>query len=492
MHSIRGGSKWERMIKAVTAGKGDKLTVYHLGLALWWAWAYVLFFSPSFFAGVGLRAESAPTDIWVTSCVGYVISMAVSMIVSKKAVPIISHKAVLVLSPVLTCCGTIIIAIAYHQDILDSWVVANAGGFATGIGTAWLSLAWGELFSEMGMEKTGRLVTLSLFLGIVLNYVLVSMPSVVCIPVTIILPAVSMLALQKSLKTRPIVSRNPSTENITPSIFPWKFIVNIGAMGLAFGFLKGVGLTSEVYDISPYMLFIGIAVMSFAFVFWTNVLHRNLNVSLVYRVAMFTLIVSFMLIPFLDGIAVGWASAAVTACYDCFDMVIWVIMANIVALTTTPAVRVFGAGRLSNHLGMLIGAVLGWFTGAYVHQIPPLQYFMPTLVVFVLVLCAFTTLKEADFFTTPLAALQRMSSMSKDVDIACARIAEQYGLTPREEEVMRFLGRGRNAAYIAETLVISENTVKSHAKHIYRKLNINTQQQLIDLIEEKVGLPLDR
>ena len=40
-----------------------------------------------------------------------------------------------------------------------------------------------------------------------------------------------------------------------------------------------------------------------------------------------------------------------------------------------------------------------------------------------------------------------------------------------------------DAAYIQETLVLSKSTVSTHRQHIYQKLGIHSQQELIDLIQ---------
>lgn len=65
----------------------------------------------------------------------------------------------------------------------------------------------------------------------------------------------------------------------------------------------------------------------------------------------------------------------------------------------------------------------------------------------------------------------------------CRRIAEESGLTEREREIFAMLARGRNARFIMEEFVLSRNTVKSHIKHIYAKLGVHSQQELIDLVE---------
>lgn len=66
----------------------------------------------------------------------------------------------------------------------------------------------------------------------------------------------------------------------------------------------------------------------------------------------------------------------------------------------------------------------------------------------------------------------------------CQDVAATYGLTPREQEVFALLAKGRNTEVISGQLFISAHTVKTHTSRIYRKLSINSQQELIDLVEE--------
>lgn len=48
------------------------------------------------------------------------------------------------------------------------------------------------------------------------------------------------------------------------------------------------------------------------------------------------------------------------------------------------------------------------------------------------------------------------------------------------------LAKGRNADYIQQKLFISSNTAKTHIGHIYKKMGINSQQRLIDLVDHQV------
>lgn len=71
----------------------------------------------------------------------------------------------------------------------------------------------------------------------------------------------------------------------------------------------------------------------------------------------------------------------------------------------------------------------------------------------------------------------------------CAIAADEAGLTKRERDILLVLARGRDVPSIAKQLYISENTVRSHSKSIYRKLDIHSKQELLDLLER---VPLDR
>ena len=61
-------------------------------------------------------------------------------------------------------------------------------------------------------------------------------------------------------------------------------------------------------------------------------------------------------------------------------------------------------------------------------------------------------------------------------------LSEMYALSSREKDVLDLIAQGRDVAYAAERLFISESTVRTHVKSIYRKMNIHNRQELFELL----------
>jgi DNA-binding CsgD family transcriptional regulator len=58
----------------------------------------------------------------------------------------------------------------------------------------------------------------------------------------------------------------------------------------------------------------------------------------------------------------------------------------------------------------------------------------------------------------------------------------KWGITRREEEVIRLLIEGKSYEDIASALTISLSTVKTHTNNIYRKLNIKNKIELVNMV----------
>lgn len=63
-----------------------------------------------------------------------------------------------------------------------------------------------------------------------------------------------------------------------------------------------------------------------------------------------------------------------------------------------------------------------------------------------------------------------------------AALADDRALTKREHEILEYLSLGYGSIYISKTLFISDNTVRTHIKNIYRKLDVGSREELLSLV----------
>jgi DNA-binding CsgD family transcriptional regulator len=63
-------------------------------------------------------------------------------------------------------------------------------------------------------------------------------------------------------------------------------------------------------------------------------------------------------------------------------------------------------------------------------------------------------------------------------------VSEQHLLSKRESEVLSLLARGHGTEHIQNKLFISAHTAKTHTYNIYKKLRINSREELIRMVEQ--------
>lgn len=71
------------------------------------------------------------------------------------------------------------------------------------------------------------------------------------------------------------------------------------------------------------------------------------------------------------------------------------------------------------------------------------------------------------------------------IDEICECISAEFGLTPRESEILPSVARGRTIARIQEELFISGSTVNTHIRHIYSKCGVSNRQELLDFVDDR-------
>jgi NarL family two-component system response regulator LiaR len=92
-------------------------------------------------------------------------------------------------------------------------------------------------------------------------------------------------------------------------------------------------------------------------------------------------------------------------------------------------------------------------------------------------------IREAHAGRSTLApeAIQALIQAEPQSSAQAADLAETYGLTPREREVLALMVEGLSNPEIAERLIVSRSTAKAHVSNILSKLGVSNRAEAISL-----------
>lgn len=164
------------------------------------------------------------------------------------------------------------------------------------------------------------------------------------------------------------------------------------------------------------------------------------------------------------------------AANSCFGLFMWIMTAALCQRFSATRVRTFALIRAGWALGPLAGLLLGRFA-LLVGGLTYACMLVAVLAVFVAMGAVFN--ERVLMETMDIPPLERRERFQDK----CRLIIERYGLSEREGEIMIMFAKGRNLAYIQDELFISKSTVSTHRQHIYKKLGIHSQQELLDLVQ---------
>lgn len=190
----------------------------------------------------------------------------------------------------------------------------------------------------------------------------------------------------------------------------------------------------------------------------------------------------------LDDRLFPWASLASSIAYNIFEMLCFGAIVDTAQSRKANPLRSISIARTLNSFGLFAGMTI---TSYATIMAPSPQAVHVILVCSLILVVAVSTLVFGDHELRSAIDLAETNETNDEERRALSKqrlrelLAERYGLTSREKEVLEYLAKGRNAHYIAEQLFISEGTVKSHIARIYRKMGIHTQQELLDITEKR-------
>lgn len=491
----------------------------YLGMGAWWAWIWLCYSGTGLFALAG-SGEFAPMvgRMYLFSTPAIMLALILAALEWRHATPLLSNAYVVVGVSLIAVVGTVLIDISM---LVGGPVLFAAGGIMTGAGTSVLALKTGDAYGTLGSREVLTAGSISLVFASFLYFMGTGLPATLRPFFIAAMPLVAALFFVMPGEDNPF----PADARVAqkqgrhlPGMRTYVHIVLAGTVVAATaGFAKGVAAASisdgafgQVGALSTFIICL-VALVVCAMVNSGDIVR---SVRKVYALLI------------LLGVAVVFASVfgASLAYLGIGKEPLWMMFTCLMAYTSFrfgfSPVRAFGFGQAaylgasaaSWGLGMLCAPLLG-SSSAHLVLVAAMMLVIALLFVFV-----FTDADIKFIFTwrpgeqdardlrppnapgipaqgEELAPSSRVAigegaalgaaPAVPDGTALEARIAglpERLGISSREAQIMLLFAQGHSANWIAEDLVISKNTVRSHIRSIYTKLDVHSRRELLDYL----------
>lgn len=501
-----------------------RLLVGLIGAATCYAWLFIMLGSSVFFPGAE-NNEYITSIGHLTFLIGVIIALIACRVLSNA---LSAHRVIALLVSIVFCAiGSA--GLGFFSADTD---LACAFSCILGMGFGFLYPLYGEFLSKFFHSAMRNYVNGVFLAAIVIccaflfagggyaNYAL----GVVFIAISLCVCLFELIAFRAD--SREVVDKTESDERAR---VVWRSYIATATSGMTSGFALGCIVSIPITESFPWWCYVATLATLFLMclvVFADSLKWRKINEAGTMRwflpcstVLVFPIIFAPMFVKF--------ALAALLLCFSIIPTVTSIAaICKHISICNLSAVRAFSFGRLMSFLGILLGMAL-----AFVAFMPFGQTFFGDLAttVVVVVLMALIIFSASFVMTednypidvrsfskeengaaegeaiedpSPHSAIKPImekkpapvaaDQMQETADARhrggvfyakCDAIADRYGLSNRQREVLVLLAKGRNADYITEKLVVSPHTSKAHIYNIYQKTGVHSRQELMNLVE---------
>lgn len=412
---------------------------------------------------------------------------------------------------------------------IASFPLVVAGGALLGVGSAGFYMLWQRIFAATRPERGNNDLIVGTIYASIIYLALHAVPVAVT---ALLVPLVflPLFALAAVLSRRHINLDQPMFEDVPrehPAVYrrvladSWRSAVSLGGLGLCTGVMRAAAITDPGIGstVNIISMLASLAAAAALLVLWKR---RGVlvNVPAAYRRVFPLVLLAFFLMPLVPPERVILLAGFLYALHSVAILVMMIQSAQIsrdrginpvfiyglfggimyalhdLGFIAASAANTFLASAPVSSATIALGAVCLLSLLALVGSTPPRPDSTPTdgsSIELVARRQPRGTLPQSlqighSEATRPEGAVsspedETAPAYTDRVSKQIALVKADYGLSSREAEVAELIARGDTVARIAEQLFVSENTVRTHSKRIYAKLDIHKKQQLRDLVD---------
>lgn len=408
-----------------------------------------------------------------------VLSLFGALLFSKRIKTIVRNRMAMIVFGALLAFGTLLAGMGVLFDQASWFIVGSAAG---GLALSPLKIAWGEMYSSMklrrGLISMGYSLVFSMILVLLVHDLPLEVVAAVNTGVATVcahLTFVGTAKIEKSMEKEKRVSGTVA--------FSFSLLILPAIVALSYGLVKGMMIGIPAGEIGAALLSGNYAdlLVGAMMLFFAYQLGKRIGSAQVYSLALIFTAAGLLLLS--SQSVAPWLSFFIHDIgFTLFYFFMIVYWGDLSWRTGMPIVRIYTIGYFAFQLMNAVGSFLGVYVNGTQSQSQTMMVVLSIVLgLFVVALLLFgddrSSLRQWLIADTPVV------ETGDEIPQACSDISQSYNLSPREQEVLGLLARGRTANYIARILYVSPDTAKTHIKNIYRKLDVHAQQDLMDIIE---------
>lgn len=469
---------------------------YTLGYACTCAWAVVLLLSPAFGMPGAVHATSTSMLPGLVACLG-------SIFFSRRFPSITGRTGFIVAAALLMAAGTFLCT---YPPAATLPVTRIAGLALSGFFAIIVIMSWFDAYARLNPRAIIVLAGCAITLAAILCWVILACPPLAASILATMLPLVSLLMLPRASKTEEAANESaressqaessPSLLDIMSAAVPLRTLVGLA---ITFFIVSSIGSLAPEFGlfssaVTPLSLLVPLGVTAL-FVASALLAHNHIDPSIMYKI----LLSAFAAGVFLLMLSIGISASLVFYADIISNVMMWVVLALWAKKTPVKPYLVFAIGWIAECVGNTLGQILA---PLFASQI---EMFYVVSIMLILVAVGFTfnegrMVLDIDFEEGEGGQQTRMGAAAAGYDVVSAANKQDpdidpieafgvaHDLSPREREVFALWITGHGLKYIENTLFISESTVKTHLRNIYRKCDTHNRAEIIALFERENGL----
>lgn len=413
-------------------------------------------------------------------------------------------------------------AAAYLKD--HALACSIVGGILIGFGSAGFYMAWQRLFAAEKASEGNKALIVGTLYAPILYFAMYLIPiavTVFLIPL-VLMPLFSLAIVIASRKvdlSQPMIVDIPRSR---PGIYRqavtdyWRSACCVGALALSCGSMRSLAVSTPEIGVAVNM-----AAMAGTFATALAILTAwrskplKISVSSFFRVMFPFVVTAFLALPFLGESYLVLFASVLYAVYSCLITLMMIQCAQASRDRSVNPVFIYaffaGIVYVMHDAGYIVAMLASGLEPFGFDSLLTISLFCVYALgmVFFVGLGGFkqalspnrVSAEKVDLIptaATPATRKRPSATAAPENDRAsdgqesafldrlskqCALVSQHYGLSEREAEIMELVARGNTVVRISGMLGISENTVRTHTRRIYGKLDIHKKQELLDLLQ---------